>query len=169
MESSRFAPIRLYAAGAAVRALMLSLLWWSLTEGDAGAWPFGAAIVLASTAASVTLAPPGDIWWRLPAIARFVPFFLSQSVIGGIDVSRRALHPGLPVNPAFLDYRVALPPGAGRVLFAYTLSLLPGSLSARLDGDRVVVHVIDRNIPVGRMLAQLERHVAAIIGHPTAR
>jgi multicomponent Na+:H+ antiporter subunit E len=149
---------------AAARTIALALLWWVVTEGQA--WNVVAVgVVLAAAAASVALSP-GRTAWRPLALGRFVPFFLRESFLGGVDVALRALLPGRRLDPAVIDYPLRLDDGPARALFAGALSLLPGTLSVELRGDHVQVHVLDRRLPVARTLNRLERHVAALFARP---
>jgi multicomponent Na+:H+ antiporter subunit E len=153
-------------SAAAQRALVFALLWLVLTEGS-GRYPaLAAATVAAATLASLALLPPGPARWRLAALARFVPYFLRQSLLGGLDVSRRAFHPGLPLSPAFLDWPLRLPAGPARTFFVGVLNLLPGTASTAVAGDVVRVHVLDRHASVDATLATLEERVAALYDVP---
>lgn len=115
-----------------VRAGLLGLGWWILIEGAWGGWPLALLVVGCALWVSVRLVPA--IRWRLHpmGLIRFIPFFLTQSLAGGLDVARRAFHPRLPLAPGFIDFPLSLPPGSARLFFVGTVSLLPGTLSVRL-------------------------------------
>jgi multicomponent Na+:H+ antiporter subunit E len=144
------------------RALLLALCWWALTE-DATAWAFGLPIVLLALAASFRLGlsavPP-----TLRGLPRFLGFFLWYSLRGGLDVARRALHPGMPLAPAFVDFPLRLSEPAARVFLANTVNLLPGTLITDLAGRRLRVHVLDRRMAVPESLRMVEERVAALFG-----
>jgi multicomponent Na+:H+ antiporter subunit E len=152
------------ARAALLRLLLFTALWWVLAEGEAKGWAVAAASVGGATLASLILLPPGSRRLRVAALARFVPFFLRESVRGGIDVARRALHPRLPLSPGFIEYRLRLPAGPARVLFATTISLLPGTVSAQLGETHLRVHLLDRSRPVQARLRELEERVASVFG-----
>jgi multicomponent Na+:H+ antiporter subunit E len=98
-------------------------------------------------------------------MARFLPFFLWQSLRGGIDVARRALHPRLPLAPLLLDYPLRLPDGPACTFLANTVSLLPGTLSADLENGCLTVHVLDGSQPdVSAELQSLEALIADLFG-----
>jgi multicomponent Na+:H+ antiporter subunit E len=78
----------------------------------------------------------------------------------------RAFRPSLPIRPVLVEYRLRVPPGPGPVFMANVVSLLPGSLAAGLDGDRLLVHVLDRHGDFRRELSALERRVADLFGEP---
>jgi multicomponent Na+:H+ antiporter subunit E len=95
-----------------------------------------------------------------------LPFFLWESLRGGIDVARRALHPDLPLRPALLRYRTGLAEGAPRIFLVHCVSLLPGTLSAALEGDTLMVQVLDAGAPVEEELAALEARVGRLFASP---
>jgi multicomponent Na+:H+ antiporter subunit E len=148
----------------APRLVGFALLWWILTGGVHSSWIVGVPVVIGATVASLMLTPTPPPGWNWIAIARFLPFFLWQSLKGGADVARRALHPALPLSPFVLDYPTRLPLGQGRVFLANTISLLPGTLSAELRDDQLVVHGLDESLPVHDDLVALETRIAELFG-----
>lgn len=144
------------------RVLLAALAWLLLTEGDLAHWPLALLVVAAAAAASLRLLPTRAWRWRLRGVLAFLPFFLAQSLRGGVDVSRRALSPRLPLEPRFLEYRLRLRSEVARVFFTNVVGLLPGSASTLLRDDVLHVHVLDARLPVGRALAVLEQRVAAL-------
>lgn len=141
------------------------VVWWALSRDLASAWLVAPIAVAAALLVSLRVAPPGPTGLSLLGLARFVPFFLWQSLRGGVDVVVRALHPRLPIRPGFVDYTANLPPGPAVAWFAVTVSLLPGSLAARVDEQRFVVHVLDTAQPVPAMLARVEARVRAVFAN----
>jgi multicomponent Na+:H+ antiporter subunit E len=148
------------------RIFLATVLWWVLVEGELGGITVALGVVLAAAAASLALLPAERTpRLSLSGFARFVPFFLIQSVRGGVDVARRALAPHLPLQPGYLDYETSLPEGLPRFLFTSAVSLFPGTLAvapAETDSDssRLRIHVLDRRLPLTQKLAALEAHVS---------
>jgi multicomponent Na+:H+ antiporter subunit E len=96
-------------------------------------------------------------------VLRFVPFFLWESLRGGIDVALRTLAPRMPVHPGFVTYPIGLLRRRdARVFFANCLCLLPGTLAADLSGDRLEVHLLDMGTDPATELRRLERAVARV-------
>ena len=144
------------------RGLLFSLIWWVLTSGSISSWWIGAPAVLLALFASLLLLPPLPFSWF--GFVRFVPFFLYHSLLGGVDVARRVFQPRLPIAPDLVEYPLQLPQGLAQVLMVYTVSLLPGTLSAEL-GERVLkVHVLDDGHDFKSELVAIERHVGWMFG-----
>lgn len=151
-----------------VKIMVLGLIWGILTGFRVDAVVFGAVAVLAGAALVFVL--PDSPGWRLsPAGAvRFALWFARQSVLGAVDVSRRAFLPRMPLHPGFRTYRPALPDGAPRIMFVNTITLLPGTLSAEIAGESVIVHMLDSRADLDSDLKQLETRVAALFALPAS-
>lgn len=139
-----------------------SSVWLGLNGSDLGSWLIGGPVVLAAALLGGALRGgrgPRLRWLGLPP---FLGFFLRESLRGGWDVAWRVLHPRLPVTPGFVHFTTTLPEGPVRYLFVNVVSLLPGTVSAGFDGDRIVVHALDVDSGVETALRSLERRVARL-------
>jgi multicomponent Na+:H+ antiporter subunit E len=145
---------------------------WGGSAGDAG-WTDLVVAVLATVAATWAslrlLAPtPGRI--RFGALVKLAARFLWQSLVGGVDVARRAFHPRLPLDPGYLAYPVRLPGGPRRDAFGALTSLMPGTLPVGTDADDALVyHCLDLRQPVSAGLARDEALMADVRGGERAR
>ncbi len=147
-----------------LRTGVLTLTWWILANGDPASLGLGLPVSVAAAALSIPLAPPRRTGLRLAGVLPYAVYFVSRSVAGGLDVARRALAPALPIDPALVAYRIRLTGVTSRVLFANTISLLPGTLSARIDGDILHVHALDASSSIDEDLRTLEARVGALFG-----
>ncbi|TVQ74433.1 MAG: hypothetical protein EA372_02630 [Chromatiaceae bacterium] len=146
---------------------LLTGLWVVLTGGAAESWVMGGPAVLAGTMLIFLYSSPPR--WRLsPAGAlRFGPWFALRLVMGALDVARRALAWRQALAPGCRVFRTTLPEGAPRLLFANVITLLPGTLTAGIHGDLLVVHMLDTDADVEAQLRVLEARIAALFGLPT--
>lgn len=148
------------------RGLVAAVLWWMLTEG-AGAWGLGVAAIVLAVAASLALAPPTSALRVSPlGLLRFLTTFVFRSVAAGAQVARLALTPRLALRPARISFATRLPAGLPRVLLANTLTLQPGTLAVGLEGDRLLVHVLDETQDLEGDLRALEGRIAAMLRLP---
>lgn len=150
--------------GWAWRIGLFAALWWVLTGGVAASWVLGAPAVLLAAWLSRSL-------WADPAlslrgVARFVPYFAYQSLVGATDVARRALQPKMPLYPGLVRHRLRLPPGVARVSLANVVSMLAGTLSADIEGDELVIHALDARSDLHAMVDDLEPRIAAVFNLP---
>lgn len=140
------------------------LVWWILVTPRTGVWVAGAVAVAVGGLFHTGLGGRGGYAMTARGLAGFIPYFLMQSVRGGLDVARRAFSPGPPLSPGFVDHRLSLPEGPPRIFFVNCLSLLPGTFSARVDGADVRVHLLADDGSGPERLGQLEAKVAALFG-----
>ena len=144
------------------RAALYSIMWWALTDGAAGSWWIGVPAVACAVIVSVALLQQAGIVWR--EVVGFVPFFLWHSLKGGVDVARRVFHPRMPIAPELIEYPLRLPPGLPQVTLINITSLLPGTLSAEIEGQVLKVHVLDSRGDFLLELKALERRVGRMWG-----
>jgi multicomponent Na+:H+ antiporter subunit E len=149
---------------AVIRVVLLAFLWWILVGVDSEAWLIGIPVILSAALVSMMLAP--RLGWKIRPIhaVRFLGFFLLAAVRGGIDVTSRAFHPRLPIQPGFITHYFRLPTKSSRVFMTDVASLLPGTLSAGLEDECLVIHVLDSALPVEKSMQDLESRVAELFG-----
>jgi multicomponent Na+:H+ antiporter subunit E len=150
-------------AGLMLRSLVFGMLWLVLAGGMTREPVLVVVIIAASVAASWVWWKPGSVRIGPLALLAFVPRFLWQSVLGGWDVARRALLPGRHVDPGFVTVDLRRGSYASRVLFTWIVSLVPGTVSTRLDGRRLRVHVLDRTSDNLSRLERLEARTRRIV------
>ncbi|TVP79884.1 MAG: cation transporter [Puniceicoccaceae bacterium] len=126
------------------RLLGFTLLWWVLSEGR---WqdPFLIlAILLIATFCSLRLWPPG-VWKLSPLhVLAFLPYFFWQSLCGGFDVARRAFQIKPALSPETVTMTMDLRPESA-CLFAWVVSLLPGTACIHKNGTSFQIHLLDAN------------------------
>ncbi len=143
------------------RFVLYYLLWWFITEASPGSWYLGIPVVILATWVSLLLAPKISV--SVLEILRFIPFFLWHSFRGGIDVALRVLKPQLAIDPGVVKYRWHLPPGLAQTLMTNIVSLLPGTLSAKLDDTHLHLHVLDMSEDIFSELNIIEKRVASML------
>ncbi len=146
------------------RALCFLTLWIILMPSvNPADLACGLIATLVATHMSLRLLPPREGQLRLGALLVFAPHFLAQSLLAGIDVARRALHPRLPLQAGTVVYRTGFPPGMARNVFAIITSLLPGSLPVDDTADGLVYHCLDVEQPIAEQMADEERRLTGAL------
>ena len=143
--------------------LGFGLLWWILTEGASPLTALGVLGVGLAVLASLRLAPMES--WRIRPwqVMRFLPYFLWQSLLGGLDVALRAMRPTVNVDPTVIVHVFKVKTESARVLFLWVVSLLPGTAGVDLHGDQAWVHVLDETLADPKKLEDLERRIASML------
>lgn len=147
-----------------LRTGALYLVWWVMTEGDTSGLRPGAAIVALVALVSCKLYPPSRYTLHPLGTLTFAGYFMFKSVVAGVDVGRRLLSTSVPVNPGYFTVTTSLPAGGPRWLLANTLSLMPGTLSVRLQGASLELHCLDLELPIDEDVRSTERKVAGVFG-----
>ncbi len=142
------------------RGILFLLIWWILTDGSVPSLWIGVPAVFLAVTASMKLIPP--VPFDGFELFRFVPFFLLHSLLGGVDVARRAFQPDLPIAPELIEYPMRLPPGLPLVFMTNVISLLPGTLSVAIDRSVLKLHVLDGSKDYVTELKALEQGVARL-------
>ncbi len=127
---------------------VLCLMWGILTNWEMTSWLVGLPTAVLALVVFDHLRPQRR--WQIQAsrLPGFAVWFLWHSLRGGLDVARRALQPRMPLQPGFINYKLTLEPGSPRVFLVNCLSLLPGTLSAELEGDELILHALDTGTDV---------------------
>lgn len=144
------------------RLVFFSAVWWLLVGGSPSGWLFGLAAIPGATAASLRLGPTTPFRLRPIPFIRFAASFLLASLRSGWDVARRAIHPRLPLAPAFVEYPVGLQDSTSRVLLAATVTMLPGTITAEIRADRLVIHALDVTRPLESSVRRMEARIGAL-------
>lgn len=150
----------------ALAVLVLAVIWGMLTDWRVDALVFGVPAVLIGAGFALML-PAAPIWTVSPRAAfTFALWFAAQSVRGAVDVALRAFSPDMRLRPGFRSYPLTLPAGAPRIVFANTITLLPGTMSAEIAGDDLIVHMLDTRADLEAELQELEIRIRALFALP---
>lgn len=160
------APVRGRVRSALFTGVVLAGVWQALHWGDLASWLVGLPTVLGGALVASALPPVPRPRLRPSGALRFAGFVARGVLQGAFDVGIRSLRPRT-LSPGFVPYRTDLPDGAPRRLFALCITLMPGTLTVRLDGAHLIVHALDRSADTAGDLRALERRVAAVYGPPT--
>jgi multicomponent Na+:H+ antiporter subunit E len=147
------------------RSAIFFIVWLVLTGASVTGLLVGAVAAAASAWLSLALMPVrGDRAVSIIRLMALAPRFLLRSMIGGMDVAWRALHPKMPLRAGWLAYRTRLQSGGERVTLGSEISLLPGTLVAGSRGDTLYVHCLDTSWNVAGQMQQEEARIAAVAG-----
>jgi multicomponent Na+:H+ antiporter subunit E len=145
--------------------LSLSLLvglWWTLSGGEITAWLIGLPAVASAFWVSKRLGGVSESRISGIGLLYFIPYFLWESLRGGVDVALRTLQPRMRIQPGFIHYQSSLQSQQALTFFTYCISLLPGTLAADLQGDNLEIHVLNPASNPEIELSRLERTVARL-------
>jgi len=78
-------------------------------------------------------------WWHFLA---YLPWLLSRIIKANIQVAYLVLHPRMPIDPVFLQFRTQMRRGISQVTLANSITLTPGTVTVNLEDGRYVIHVL---------------------------
>jgi multicomponent Na+:H+ antiporter subunit E len=95
----------------------------------------------------------------LPRAVRYIPWITWQVVLANFDVARRILGLGASISPRVFDAPTTQKTDLGRVLYANSITLTPGTVSIRVHGDAITVHAIADEVADGLLEGEMDRRV----------
>lgn len=141
--------------------LLVYAALWLLLSGASG-WAFGLICALAATGLSLWLKLP-PVGLRLVYLPRLLLFFLHETLMGAWDVARRALHPKLPLDPAWVTHSLDCANPRVRLLLSAMVGLMPGTLSTHIEEDTLHLHILDQRQAWRLPVEKMETHLARLL------
>jgi multicomponent Na+:H+ antiporter subunit E len=161
-----------YTPGAlAKHAISLALLLYGLWLGLSGhTEPLLLSLGAASTALAVYLALRMKLLdhesypVRLkPSLVRHLVFMAREIILANIDVAKRILKGPSSISPQLTRVPATQSSTLGKVIYANSITLTPGTVSLRLD-DKILVHSLTRegaeDLATGRMARSVPDDIA---------
>ena len=87
-----------------------------------------------------------------------------EIVKANIDVSRRVVHPKMPISPTLFETRASQRTDLGQVIYANSITLTPGTVSVDLDPGVIRVHALSAEGAAGVEAGAMDRRVARLEG-----
>jgi len=72
------------------------------------------------------------------------PWLVVEIAKSALDVTRIVLHPKLPISPTLIRVKASQDTAAGITTYANSITLTPGTITARVSGNEFLVHAITR-------------------------
>jgi multicomponent Na+:H+ antiporter subunit E len=103
----------------------------------------------------------------LPFTLRMVAYFpwlMWEIVKSNIDVTRRILDPKLPISPLVFRVKTSQRSDLGRVLYANSITLTPGTVSISVNDDEIEVHALAHEAAEGLQTGEMDRRCSWVEG-----
>lgn len=89
--------------------------------------------------------------------------WLGREIIkSNIDVTRRILSPRLPISPNIVTVRATQKTELGRVTYANSITLVPGTVTMGVDKDVFTVHALTREAAAELERGEMNRRVCNV-------
>ena len=102
----------------------------------------------------------------LPRALLYVPWLAIQVFLANVDMAKRILAPRRQpnVSPRLFDVTATQESDLGRVLYANSITLTPGTVSIRVRGQRITVHAIAEDVADGLVRGEMDRRITRVEG-----
>jgi multicomponent Na+:H+ antiporter subunit E len=160
-----------------VSLYLLLLAAWTLWSGLSWPWgehfePLVAVMGVLSTALVVFIAWGMDLVDSEGAPLQlttfrtlaYIPWLAWEIVKANIDVARRILDPRLPISPNMIEVVASQSSEIGRVVYANSITLTPGTVSVTVEAATIAVHALTREAAAGVETGDMDRRVSRVEG-----
>ncbi len=103
----------------------------------------------------IHLSPKALLYW---------PWLGWEIVKANLDVARRILDPRLPISPIVIRLKTTQKSDLGRVIYANSITLTPGTVSIDIDGEHIEVHALTREAAQALRTGDMDRRVTRFEG-----
>ena len=94
----------------------------------------------------------------------YLPWLIKEITLANIDVTKRLLNPELPINPQMIRVTAGQKSDLGRVIFANSITLTPGTVSVAMQGDEIVIHALTSEAADEDKSGEMDRRVTRLEG-----
>lgn len=101
--------------------------------------------------------PKFRLWLR---ILLYLPWLFYKILQSSLNLSKLILHPALPIAPKLISVESKLRHHAAVVLLGNSLTLTPGTITAEVDRNNLIIHSMDKNDDAA--IKQIESKIADI-------
>ena len=97
-------------------------------------------------------------------LTTYVPWLVWAIVKSNIDIAVRILNPRLPISPRVIKVKASQKTDLGRVIYANSITLTPGTVTVDVEGDELTVHALTRGTAEDLETGDMDRRVTATEG-----
>ena len=103
--------------------------------------------------------PRFRLWLR---IFLYLPWLFYKIIQSSLQLTKIILHPALPIAPQLISVETKLRHRAAIVLLGNSITLTPGTITAEVDRNRLIVHAMDKALAEDITSKQIELKIADI-------
>lgn len=104
--------------------------------------------------------------WRLARrtwrFAVYLSWMVSRIVVASVQIAYYIIHPRASLEPRVLRFRCGLRSPVARVMLANSITLVPGTLTLRVEGEEFTVHVLVRDSADDLLNARMQNMVGRV-------
>ena len=90
----------------------------------------------------------------------YLPWLLKEILLSNIAVAKVILDPKLPIHPRILRISASQKTDVGRVIYANSITLTPGTVTLDVRHEKFLVHALTTDSAEGLLSGEMDRRVA---------
>ena len=98
--------------------------------------------------------------WRV--VFAYWPWLIKEIVKSAWDVSKRILHPNLPISPTLVRFGPSQQSVIGLVIHANSITLTPGTITVEAKPGEFLVHALTREGADGVIDSEMDRRISRL-------
>ncbi|MEM9825081.1 MAG: Na+/H+ antiporter subunit E [Planctomycetota bacterium] len=98
----------------------------------------------------------------------YLPYLVYEIARSNWSVAKIVLSPKMPINRNLTEVQVSQRTAIGRVVMANSITLTPGTVSIRVEGNKILVHALSFQGAAEDESGEMDRRVSAMEGRSLA-
>lgn len=99
-----------------------------------------------------------------PKCLTYWPWLGWEIIKANIDVARRIVDPSMPISPTVIRVKAGQKTEVGKVMYANSITLTPGTVSVNVEGEEITVHALTREGAESLQSGEMDRRVCEVEG-----
>jgi len=99
-----------------------------------------------------------------PRLPLFCGWLSRQVIRSSFDVTRRIWTPGRTISPTVVRIKSSQKSVLGKVIYANSITLTPGTVTLNIEGDDILVHALTRKDAETLQQGEMDRRVTELEG-----
>ena len=92
----------------------------------------------------------------------YCPWLLKEIMVAAWDVTKRILHPKMPISPTMVEFVPSQTTDTGLVIHANSITLTPGTISVEVESGRFLVHALSREGGASLAGSEMDRRCTSL-------
>jgi len=96
---------------------------------------------------------------------KYIPYcfwLIIEILKSNIDVCKRILNPALPISPRWITIKSSQSSELGKIIYANSITLTPGTISIDVEGDGIEVHALSEMGVAGLETGEMDKRISKV-------
>lgn len=96
-------------------------------------------------------------WKSIVSVLKYIGLLIKEIWCANIQVAKMVLSPVIQLDSGYFTYKTKLKTDIGKVIFANSITLTPGTISVDVQGDELIIHYLASHIIDGFEDSDMEK------------